>query len=232
MIEALRLKNVILLQTILSFVLSRKAINIYNDLEKKQGNLTVKDFRKYEKLDCKKNKLKLDIDFLHNYKQLGGYPKFLIFNLPNVSNKSASSIRKILLRNAINKRHKELQHVLKVLNISNNFFSKQLSTADFYISKKFIISNSNKSRQKSLYTQQKKLYSLREVAAYLYPQLAKLLLTSSNMNYPKKNSIYLKQVYTCQSNEIKFKNSKSLLPLKKFIVLLLTTILPRKPKVK
>ena len=32
-----------------------------------------------------KNKLKLDIDFLNNYKQLGVYPKFLIFKLPNTS---------------------------------------------------------------------------------------------------------------------------------------------------
>ena len=28
------------------------------------GNVTVKDFRKYEKLEYKKNKMKLDIDFL------------------------------------------------------------------------------------------------------------------------------------------------------------------------
>ena len=33
------------------------------------------------------NKLKLDIDFVNNSKQLGVYLKFLIFKLPNVSNK-------------------------------------------------------------------------------------------------------------------------------------------------
>ena len=33
--------------------------------------------------------IKLDIDFLNNCKQLGVYPKFLIFKLPNVSNKDA-----------------------------------------------------------------------------------------------------------------------------------------------
>ena len=38
------------------------------------------------------------------------------------------------------------------------------------------------------------------------------------MNYPRKNLIYLKQVYTFQSNQIKFENLKSLLPLKRFIV--------------
>ena len=42
------------------------------------------NFRKYVKLGYKENKLKLDIDFLNNCKQLGVYPKFLIFKLPNV----------------------------------------------------------------------------------------------------------------------------------------------------
>ena len=78
MIETRRLKNVVIfVQTILSFVLSRKIINIYNDIACKYGNVTVKDFPKYEKLEYKKNKLKLDIDFLNNCKQLGVCPKFL-----------------------------------------------------------------------------------------------------------------------------------------------------------
>ena len=58
----------------------------------------------------------VDIDFLNNYKQLVVYLKFLIFKLPNVSNKDALSTRKRLLRNAINKRDKELQHVSKRLS--------------------------------------------------------------------------------------------------------------------
>ena len=81
MTETHRLKNVVIFfQTILGFVLSRKIINIYNDIARKYGNVAVKDFRKYEKLECKKNKLKLDIDFLNNWKQIGAYPKFLILN--------------------------------------------------------------------------------------------------------------------------------------------------------
>ena len=68
----------IFIQTILSFVLSRKIINVYNNIAQRYRNVTVKDFRKYEKLEYKNNKLKLDIDFLNNCKQLGVYPKFLI----------------------------------------------------------------------------------------------------------------------------------------------------------
>ena len=139
---------------------NRKIINIYNDVARKYGNITVKHFRKYEKLQYRNNKLKLDVDFLNNCKQLGVYPKFLIFKLPNVSNKDAVSIRKKLLRSAINKRNKELQHVSKDLSLSENFLSEQLSTIDFYILIKSIISHNRKSLLKSVYAQQKKLSSL------------------------------------------------------------------------
>ena len=155
MIETRRLKNVVIsIQTILNFVVSRKIINIYNDIARKYGNTTVKDFRKYEKLQCKKNKLKLDIDFLSNCKQLGVHPKFFIFKLLNVSNKDALSIRKRLLRSAINKRNKELQHLSKELSLSKNFLSAQLSAIDSYILTKSIASYNKKWLQKSLYTTQ------------------------------------------------------------------------------
>ena len=196
MIETRRLKNVF--QTILTFVLSRKSINIYNDIARKYGNITVKHFRKYEKLQYKNNKLKLDIDFLNNCKQLGVYPEFLIFKLPNVSNKDAVSIRKRLLRSTINKRNKELQHVSKDLSVSENFLSEQLSTIDFYILTKSITSHNKKSLNRKNY------HHLRRIAAYLYSQLMKLLLTSCNMNYHRKNPTYLKQVYTFQFNQMKF----------------------------
>ena len=141
-------------------MLSRKTINIYNDIARKYWNVTVNDLRKYEKLECKKNKLKLDIDFLNNCKQFGVYSKFLIFKLPNVSSKGASSICKRLLRSTVYNRNKELQDVLKELGISKNFISKQHSTIDFYIFKNFLTSHNKKSLQKLLYTQHKKLSSL------------------------------------------------------------------------
>ena len=50
------------------------------------------------------------------------------------------------------------------------------------------------------------------------------------MNYLRKKPIYLKQVYTFQSSQIKFENPKSSLPLKRFIVLLLKTLNSRKTK--
>ena len=158
MIETRHLKNVVIfIQTILSFVLSRKIINIYNDIARKYGNVTVKDFRKYEKLEYKKNKLKLDIDFLNNCKQLGVCPKFLIFKLPNVSNKEALSVLKRLLHSAINKHNKKLQHLSKELSLCKNVLSTKLSTIDFYILSKSITSYNKKSLHKP-YTLNKKSY--------------------------------------------------------------------------
>ena len=79
--------------------------------------------------------------------------------MPNVSNKVAVSVRKRLLRSAINKRNKELQHVSKDLSLSGNLLSKQLSTIDFYILTKSVTSHTKKSLLKPLHTQRKKLSS-------------------------------------------------------------------------
>ena len=87
-------------------MLSRKITNIYNNIAEKYGNVTIKDFLKYEKLEHKKNKLKLHINFLNNCEQVGKYPKFLIFKLPNAFNKDTLSTRKRLPRSTINKRIK------------------------------------------------------------------------------------------------------------------------------
>ena len=114
MIETHRLKNVVIfIQAISSFVLPGKIINVYNDIAWEYRNVTVKDFWKHEKLEYKRNKLKLDVNFLNNCKQLGVYPKFLIFKLPTVSNNNSLSIRKRILHSDINKRNKELKHLLK-----------------------------------------------------------------------------------------------------------------------
>ena len=160
------------------------------------------------------------------------YPKFLITKLPNVSNKDALSVWKRLLRSAINKRNKELQHLSKELSLSKNFLCTQLSTIDFYILTKSITSYNKKSLQKSLNTQQKKLSSLTREWNLPIFTAKKLLLISRNRNYPRKNLIYLKQAYTFQSNQTKFENPKSSLTWKRFIVRFSITLNPRKPNVR
>ena len=62
-----------------------------------------------------------------------------------------------VVRSAINKRNKELQHLSKEFSLPKNFLSTQIFTTDFYILTKSITSYNEKSLQKSLYTQQKKV---------------------------------------------------------------------------
>ena len=52
------------------------------------------------------------------------------------------------------------------------------------------------------------------------------------MNYPRKNSIFLKQVYISLSNYIKFENPKSSLALESFIVPLTITLGETKSQIK
>ena len=55
MIEMHHFKNfAIFMQAILSFVLSRKIINIYSDIARKYGYVTVKEFQKFEKVEYTK----------------------------------------------------------------------------------------------------------------------------------------------------------------------------------
>ena len=108
MTETHHLKSVVIFSKPLQGPCSQETIYIYNNTPQKHGNVTAKDFRKYEKLEYKKNKLNLDNDFLNNCKQFGVYSKFLIFKLPNVSSKDASSIRKRLLRSTVNNRNTNL----------------------------------------------------------------------------------------------------------------------------
>ena len=224
MIETRRLKNVVIfIQTILNFVLSRKIINIYNDIARKYGNVTVKDFRKYEKLEYKKNKLKLDIDFLNSCKQLGVYPKFLIFKLLNVSNKAALSICKRLVRSNINN--------LK-LSLSKNFLSTQLSTTDFYILTKSVTSYNKKLLQKLLYTQQKKLSSLTKDCNLSIFTANETTANFMQYELSQEESDLLKAGLYFSIQKIKFENPKSSLPLKRFVVCFLTTLNPWKPKVR
>ena len=159
-IETCRLKKVILIQTHLSFVLSRKIVNVYNDIARRYRYVTVKDFRKYEKLECKKNKLKLNIDFLNNCKELGVYPKFLIFKPPIflintlyqfVKDSFIAPSRRAIKNSKIFQRNSVYSKI---------FSSTQLSNIDFYILTKSIKSYNKKPLQKFLYTQQKKLSSL------------------------------------------------------------------------
>ena len=95
-------KTVIFIQTILSFVLSRKIKNIYNDIVRNYGNVTANDFRKYEKVQYKSNKLKLDIKFLSNCKQIVSLNSrmFLIQMLYEFVKDSFVALSRVVVKNS------------------------------------------------------------------------------------------------------------------------------------
>ena len=198
-------------------------------LRRNHRNVTVKDFHKYEKLEYKKSKLKLDIDFLNNCKQFGVHRKYFIFKLLNVSNRDASSICKRLLRSAINKRNKQLQHVLKELSLSENFISKQLSTIAFYILKKSITLHNKKLLQQLLYTQRKKLSSLtRGCSLPIFTANETITnLTQNELSQEETDLLKAGLYFSIRPDKIrKFEVFTT------FVVLLLTTLNLRKPKVR
>ena len=157
MIEARRLKNVVIfIQTISSFVLSRKIINIYNDIIRKYGNVLVKDFRKYEKSEYTKNKQKLDMDFLNNCKQLGVIRNSLSLNC-------RMFLIKTLYQFVKDSFVAPSTSVIKNSNIfeKNSVYPKTFYTHSFLLlistSLQNLTSYNKKSLQKSLYTQEKKV---------------------------------------------------------------------------
>ena len=108
---------------------------------------------------------------------------------------------------------RKLKHLSKKLSLAENFLSTQLSTIDFYILTKSI-TYKKKLLQKLLYIQQKTLSSLMR-DCYL-PIFTANETIANLMQYElsQEESDLLKVVYTFQSNQIKFENSKSSLPWK------------------
>ena len=122
------------LKIVISFVLYRKFGNIIHDFARKyNGQFTVSDFRRLEKLQNKVRKAELDITFLRNCQVYNVYPNFLCFNIPHTNRVDERSIRKRLLRGAINKREKEKNKLVKELKNHSEFINKVLSGVDWYI---------------------------------------------------------------------------------------------------
>ena len=128
-------------------------------LHRNMEMLRVKIFKNMKKLEYKKNKLKLDIDFLTNCKQFGVYPISLSLNCRMFPIKMLYQFVKDFFE-------VPLRSVIKNYNIfqRNQSIRKPFMYTAFYYwllhAYKTITSYNNKLVQKSLNTQQKKLSSL------------------------------------------------------------------------
>ena len=89
-------------------IVQRSFGSILYDYVQKYNTLKMKTIRKNEKLKIKIRKAELDLTFLINCQTLNVYPKFLKFNLPNVTSDDARFIRKCLLCSAIKKKKKKV----------------------------------------------------------------------------------------------------------------------------
>ena len=126
----------------------------------KYNTLPTETLRKYEKLKITSRKAELDLTFLTNCQTLNVYPKFLTFNLPNVTSHDARFIRKRLLRSAIKKRKKELHSLRKDAVVYEKDLTKVLSSIDKYILDNAIKKNVYKCAVKTIKTHEKKLRNL------------------------------------------------------------------------
>ena len=124
------------------------------------------------------------------------------------------------------------EHLSKELSLSENYLSTQLSFIDFYILTKSITLYNRKSLQKSLYTQQQKLSLLTRDCNLPIFIANKTITNLTQYELSLEESDLLKTGLYFQFNQITFKNPKSSLPLKRFIVHFLATLNPRKPKVR
>ena len=160
------------------------------------------------------------------------YPKFLIFKLPKVSHKDAFSIRKRLLCSAINKRNKELQHLLKELSLSVNFLSTHLSIYEFYILTKSITSYNKKWIQKSLYTQQNNLSSLTRDSNLPVFTANETIINLTQYELSQEESDFLKASLYFSIQPDKIRKSEIFTTFEKIHLHFLTILNPRKPKVR
>ena len=157
----MKFKTVVLcLKLLTCLIVQRRFGSILYDYVQKYNTLKMDALRKYEKLKIKIRKAELDLKFLKNCQALNVYPKFLTFNLPNVTSHDARFIRKRLLRSAVKKRKKELRSLRKDADVYEKDLAKVLSSIDKYILDNAIKKNVYKCSVKTIKTDEKKLRNL------------------------------------------------------------------------
>ena len=157
----MKFKTVVLcLKLLACLIVQRSFGNILYDYVQKYNTLKTETLRKYEKLKIKIRKAELILMFLTNCQRLNVYPRFLTFNLPNVTSHNARFIRKRLLRSAIKKRKKELHSLRKDAVVYEKDLAKVSSSIDKYILDNAIKKNVDKCTVKTIKTHEKKLRNL------------------------------------------------------------------------
>ena len=185
-------KSVVLfLKTISLFIVQRNFGNIRYDYVQKYDILKIEQLRKYEKLKIKMTKAELDAMFLRNCQTFNVTPKILTINLLNVSPHDLQSIKKRLLRSAVNKRNKELRSLKRDLSNYEREFRRVLSSVDKFILDKVVKNNVGKITKTTMKTHEKKLRNLTKnislpfTSADTVHNLSSKLLTTDELEVSK-----------------------------------------------
>ena len=157
-----KIKRVVFFLKILStLLLSRTFGRIIHDIaELSNGQLTVKELRKLEKLYIRNNKASLDINFLKNCRTFNVFPKFLAFNVTNATSVDVKVIRNRLLKSAIYKRTTEKRKYDRELELKVNDIRSKCNGIQWYLLYKAIQQNVKKNENKYIEIHDKKLTNL------------------------------------------------------------------------
>ena len=149
------------LKFVLHLCLLRPFGNIIKDLSlAHNGQVSIAELRKLEKLYIKIKKAELDLQFLKNCNSFNVTPKFLSFHLPHSSSHDTKSVRKRLLRGAIRKRNRELSEFGSSLTKLSTSLKESLTTMEWYILKAAINRNVERTATSVVETHRKKMCNL------------------------------------------------------------------------
>ena len=101
-------------------------------------------------------KADLDVSFLKSCQRFNVFPKFICFQLPNVSKYDVIPIRKRLLKSAISKRCKERRRLQIEKDRLENKIKHELTGIDYFIFHKALLKNVNREVHHIIQNHQKK----------------------------------------------------------------------------
>ena len=105
-------------------------------------------------------KADLDVSFLKSCQRFNVFPKFICFQLPNVSKYDVIPIRKRLLKSAISKRCKERRRLQIEKDRLENKIKHELTGIDYFIFHKALLKNINREVHHIIQNHEKKLRML------------------------------------------------------------------------
>ena len=185
------------LKILVSLVLSRHFGNIIHDIAQNYMHINVNDLWKLEKLQIKRNKAQLDINFLITCKNFGVFSKIINVYLLNVDEKDMSGIKKKLQKNAIHKRIWERNDIDKKIKNVELQIKHKLYNFDWYILVKILKPNVKNKENAVLKTHQKKIRNLTTNSTNLFTHSCKKFIQKFIQNIQlMKNWISSNLAYT------------------------------------